>query len=169
MKGQITLCYRKLIDASATKAWDKYVFEDTYMEFFMQAQYYNQQKQFQTFQEILAHNPQAEKLHALVSTAAVGYIQQLQGIMPDIPNAFGKLGLSFEKFSFEIVHSHVSNKQAHKVAIYFYSKPLVWLDTLQDRLLLSYQPADEAGMYATELIALQPYLSITSFQPVTLC
>lgn len=40
----ITLYYRKIIDATATKPRDKLVFEDSYTEFKMQAQLYNQEK-----------------------------------------------------------------------------------------------------------------------------
>ena len=42
----ITLCYRKVIDASAAKPWEKLVFEDSYTEFKMQAQLYNQEKKY---------------------------------------------------------------------------------------------------------------------------
>jgi hypothetical protein len=51
-KGLIRFCYLKIIDASSTSHWDKYVFEDTYKEFFMQAQQFDQQKKYTTFQEI---------------------------------------------------------------------------------------------------------------------
>ena len=36
-KKIIRLCYRKVIDATSSKPWDKYVFENTYAEFLMQA------------------------------------------------------------------------------------------------------------------------------------
>ena len=72
-KKIIRLCYRKVIDASSSKKWDKYVFESTYTEFLMQAQLYNQEKKYSSFSELIQNVPAAEKLHFLVSGAVVGY------------------------------------------------------------------------------------------------
>ena len=162
-KGIIQFCYRKIIDANSTKLWDKYVFDDTHQEFFMQAQYYNQAGILKTYREIIEQNPQAEKLQFLVSTAAVGYIQQLNGIVPEIVNAFGKLCLPFENFKFEIIQSHITDKQQHKIAIYFYSKPLLWIDTLDNQLLIS-SATEDLGELETDLIPLQPMLNIISLK-----
>ena len=165
-KGIIRLSYRKIIDADSQKLWDKYVFEDTYMEFFMQAQFYNQENKYATFQELLDNVPNADRLHNLTSSAAVGYIRQLNQIIPDIANRSGKLCLPFSQFKFEIVHSHVQDKNAHRVAIQFFSDPLTWLGTIQDTMLIAYGDQREAlaqGMEVeTDTIALQPYLSISS-------
>lgn len=170
-KGIIQVSYRKLIDATAKKAWDVLVFEDTYLEFFMQAQFYNQENKYTTFQELLDHVPNADRLPYQTSKAAVGYIQQLGKIMPDIANVSGKLCLPFTQFRFDIIHSHVSNKEAHRIAITFFSDPLTWIDTLGDRLLIAYGDQREAlqsGVaVATDMISLQPYLSISSFQTDT--
>ncbi|GAB4043600.1 hypothetical protein [Spirosoma jeollabukense] len=168
-KGLIRLCYRKIIDAASQKAWDKFVFEDTYMEFFMQAQFYNQENQYATFQELVEHVPHADKLHYLTSTAAIGYIRQLNQLIPDIANVSGKLCLPFTQFKFDIIQSHVQNKEAHKIAIAFYSDPLTWIDTLNNQLFIAYGDQREAlrdgKEIDTDMIALQPYLSISSFQP----
>ncbi len=56
-KGIIQICYRKIIDATSTSIWDKYVFEDTYKEFYMQVQQFDQQQKYTTFQEILKNTP----------------------------------------------------------------------------------------------------------------
>jgi hypothetical protein len=167
-KGLIRLSYRKIIDASSQKIWDKYVFDDTYMEFFMQAQFYNQQNKYTTFQELLDNVPNADKLHYLTSTAAIGYIRQLNKIIPDIANNAGKLCLPFTQFTFEIIQSHVQNKEAHRVAISFYSEPLTWIDTIGNLLVIAYGDQCEGLQTGqevqTDMIALQPYLSISSFQ-----
>lgn len=168
-KGIIRLSYRKIIDASSQKVWDKYVFEDTYQEFYMQSQFYNQENKYSTFQELLENVPNADRLHYLTSTAAIGYIRQLNQIIPDIANHAGKLCLPFTQFKFEIVHSHVREKEAHKVAIYFYSDPLTWLDTVDKSLLIAYGNQREllqAGKEVeTDMIVMQPYLTISFFQP----
>ncbi|UFH56952.1 hypothetical protein [Spirosoma sp. KNUC1025] len=167
-KGLIRLCYRKIIDASSTKLWDQYVFEDTYKEFYMQSQFYNQEHKYQTLQELIANVPNADRLHYLTSTAAIGYIRQLNQIIPDIANIAGKLCLPFTQFKFEIVHSHVEQKEVHKVAILFYSDWLTWIDTVDDRLLIAYgdqQPALQTGQeIETDMVAQQPFLSISSLQ-----
>src|SRR5438477_12598667 len=81
-KRIITICYRKGIDAGSQKTWDKYVFESSYKEFLMQAQFFNQEKNT-TFAELLIHKNGADKLHFLVSASIVGYVEQLKGNIPD--------------------------------------------------------------------------------------
>ena len=165
-KGIIQLCYRKIIDASSEKAWDKYVFEDTWMEFFMQAQTYTQKGKYNTFQEISDNVPAAKGMTYVVSTAAINYIRQLKDIVPDVANVYGKLCLPFKHFKFEIIHSDVRDKASHKVAIYFYTEPITWIDTLDGKLLLAYGDQREAlksgQEVETEMISLQPYLNISS-------
>lgn len=90
MKGLIRLSFAKLIDASSQKPWDKTVFEETYQEFFMQAQLYNPQNQYQTFQELPDNVPNADQLHYLTSRVALGYLKQLNQLIPDVVN-MGKL------------------------------------------------------------------------------
>lgn len=165
-KGLIQLCYRKIIDADTQKTWDKYVFEDTWMEFFMQAQTYNQEGQYSTFQEITENVPAASNLNYLVSTAAINYIRQLKDIVPDIANVYGKLCLPFNRFRFEIIHADLKDKDGYKIAVYFYSEPVTWIDTLDGKLLIAYGDQREnlqSGVEVeTEMIALQPYLNISS-------
>ena len=62
-KGIIRFCYRKVIDASSGKQWDKNVFESSYKEFRMQSQFYNQEKKYNTFSELIGNVPSSEKLH----------------------------------------------------------------------------------------------------------
>ncbi len=159
----IRLCYRKLIDASSQKPWDKYVFESTYAEFLMQAQFYNPEKKYHTFSELLIHVPAAEKLHFLVSAAVTGYLSQLNGIIPDILNNLGKHFLHFKNYRFEIINSDINNKASHQVAVNFYSEPLIWHDTIGNYLLVSAagEEKKEEGVL-TDLVQLQPFLSIYS-------
>lgn len=162
----IRLCYRKIIDAESRKAWDKAVFDDTHMEFYMQAQRMDPDGKYPTFQELSEHIPRADQLHYLTSTAAMGYIQQLGDVIPDIANAYGKLCLPFKNFRFEIIQSHIENKSHHRVAIWFYSEPLIWLETVGERLLVSYQTTDDVSNgkeLETDMILLIPFLSISHF------
>jgi hypothetical protein len=167
-KGIIRLCYRKIIDASSQKMWDKYVFESSYAEFLMQSQLYNQEKKHNSFAELLIAVPDAEKLHFLVSAAIGGYMQQLNGIVPDILDNLGKHFLQFNNYRFEIINSDIKNKTAHQVAITFFSEPLVWHDSIDKYLLISTLGAEknEDGVL-THLVQLQPFLSIYSIKNET--
>ncbi|WP_115375620.1 hypothetical protein [Adhaeribacter pallidiroseus] len=162
----ITLCYRKIIQSTAVKPWEKLVFEDSYAEFKMQAQLYNPEKKYRSFAELMQHAPGAEQLHFLVSAAIIGYVQQLNQIVPDILNTLGKHFLQFDHFQFEIINSDIQDKSKHQVAINFYSEPLVWHDTVHQYLLVSDKRAI-GQITLTHLLALQPYLTIYSLQTET--
>ena len=168
-KGLIRFCFRKVIDASSRQPWDKVVFDETYQEFFMQAQSYNPENKYQTFAELLANVPNADQLHYLTSRVALGYLRQLNQTIPEVVNAFGNLCLPFTQFKFELLASHVQQKEAHKIAIFFYSDPLTWLDTVGNQLLVAYgdqrATLQEGNEVSTDLIMLQPNLSIWSYQP----
>lgn len=164
-KRIIQLCYRKIIDSTATRPWEQLVFNDSYTEFLMQAQFYNQEKKYNTFGELISNVAGADKLHFLVSSAVIGYLRQLNDVVPDIQNSLGKTFLSFKNFRFEIINSDTRNKAAHQVAINFYTEPLIWHDTVDNRLLVSV-PTAEGGKdeFLTEMFQLQPMLSIYSLK-----
>ena len=162
----ITVSYRKVIDASVTRPWDKLVFNDTYAEFRLQAQYFNQQRQYRTFGELLQHVPGAEKLHFLVSAAVRGYVQQLGGLVPDVLNNQGRHFLPFTTFQFELINSDLLDQSRHQVAINFYSEPLFWHDTIAPYLLVSEKATlpEPTGEILTHLFELEPFVSIHSLR-----
>ena len=160
----IRLCYRKVIDINSTKPWDKLVFEDTYKEFLMQSQLYNQEKKYFSFSDIITHVPAAEKLHFLVSAAVIGYLQQLHGKVPDLLNNLGRLFLPFKNFRFEIINSNIKDKTKHQVGLNFFTDHLVWHDTINNQLLLSIPGNTENGELLTELFTLPPFVSIYSIK-----
>ena len=170
MKGLIQLSYRKVIDATAQQTWDRLVFDDTWQEFYMQAQSFEPTSQYQYFWELLANVPNADRLHYLTSRAAMGYLQQLNDRIPDITNAQQQASLPFTQFKFEILAAQLAQKETFRIAISFYSDVLTWIDTIGDRLLIAYgdqQAAIRQGQaITTDLIPLQPELSIWSYQPV---
>ena len=159
------MLYRKIIDADAKQLWEKYVFNDSYAEFLLQAQAYNQEKKYTSFADMLAQSPNAEKLHFLVSASIVGYLRQLNGVVPDIVSSTGKLFLPFKSYRFEIVSSDIRDKSKHQVAVNFMSEQLVWHDTIGDKLLVSVAGEKQAGAeLLTETFAMQPFLGIYSLQ-----
>ncbi|MFT4095404.1 MAG: hypothetical protein QM640_17385 [Niabella sp.] len=166
----IQLAYRKIIDSRSASLWEQYVFDDTYQEFLMQVQFYNTEKKHATFSRLLAEVPAAEKLHFLVSSAVSGYVDQLGNKIPDVKNTLGKTFLPFHSYRFEIIDSHIANKNDHRVAICFYSDPLRWVDTIGEHLLVSLQTetsyTNGNSFIQTELIRLQPFISICSIQTI---
>lgn len=161
----ITLCYRKLLDATAAAArpWSQLVWDDTYAELRLQAQTFNPERRYRSFAQLLHHVPDAGQLHFLVSAAARGYLQQLGGRVPDVLDNLGRQFLRFTQFQFEIVDSDLLDPSRHLVAISFYSEPLVWHDTVGPYLLVS-EPAgaEAAGAGPVQLVQfqLQPYLAL---------
>lgn len=162
----ITLCYRKIIDATNSSPWDKFVHEDSFTEFKMQSQLYNQEKQYNTFAEMNLHVPGADKLHFLVGGSIAGYLQQFNGVIPDILDDLGRRFLTFENFKFELINSDINNIDKHKIAINFFSKPLLWHDTIEKHLLVSQFKESIEHEILTNLFQLQPFLSIHSIKSI---
>jgi hypothetical protein len=163
----ITLCYRKVIDFKSNGSWDKLVFDDSFFEFRLQAQFYNQEKKYSTYAELLQNIPASSKLPFLVSAAITGYVQQLNERIPDILNSRGKQFLVFKAYQFEIINSNINNKAEHQVAVNFYSEPLIWHDTIGDQMLVS--PADnKEDEIKPDLFQLRPFLAIYSMNKTAL-
>ncbi|MCK7556062.1 hypothetical protein MKQ70_13950 [Chitinophaga sedimenti] len=164
----ITLSYRKIIDAQSDKPWEKMVFEDSFTEFRMQAQSFDPLKQHRTFAELVQQVHGAAALHFLVSASVTGYLRQLGGRVPDVTDNLGKLFLRFENFRFEIIQSDRATIQQHRVAINFYSRPLYWLDTIHDYLLLSDPESAPTGDDSVPAILyrLSPFVSIHAIKKV---
>lgn len=171
MKRIIKFCYTKVIDASSALPWDRQVFDDTYREYFMQAQQFDQEKKYDTFQEILANRSKANDMHYLVSTSAVGHIRKLDGLFPEVINTLGKRCIPFKNFQFEIIQSSRSKRSLHKVGIFLYSEPLIWLDTLPAGQLVVGNGTDlEKFKFGEEIpvdtITLTPNVGIASLKVI---
>jgi hypothetical protein len=160
-KSTIKLCYRKIIDSSSTKPWDKFVLEDSYAEFRLQVQNFTQVKQYPSLAELVHEVPEAKKINQMVGPAITGYIQQLNEVVPDILNNLGRRFIKFKTYQFEIINSHFDHKEKHQVAISFFSEPMIWYGTIDNYLLLS-SAGQETEEVLTHLLQLQPYLSIYS-------
>jgi len=166
-KRSIRLSYRKIIDAQCRKTWEQQVFEDSYTEFLLQAQYYNQGKKYSTFGELLTYVPGAERLHFLVNPSVMPHLLPLNGKMPDMLNATGQHFLPFKNFRFEIINSNIRQKAQHQVAINFLSEPLTWYDTIGSQLLVAINDTpDEEGRVPTEMFSMQPFLCIHDIKPL---
>ena len=144
----------------------KNVWDDTYLELFMQAQIYNAEKKYTLYSELLKSVKEAEKLPYLVSSALVGYLKQLNGIIPDITNVSGKTCLPFRNYKFDIIESGLADSAHHKIAVDFISDPIIWHDTIDNKLLISVNDNCDIndGAMLTDMIAMQPFLSIFSLK-----
>ncbi|MCC8410283.1 hypothetical protein LJ707_15180 [Mucilaginibacter sp. UR6-1] len=159
----IRLCYRKIIDVSATKAWDRQLFDDSYAEYRIQVQNFALAHQYPLYSELLHHNPDVIRINHMVSGAVIGYLQLLDSMMPDVLNALGRRFLKFNEFKFEVINSHLDNKDKHRISVTFYSEPMYWLDTIGQNLLLAGTDQQSNAMF-TDLLPLTPYISIYLLQ-----
>lgn len=160
----IVLCYRKIIDARSTGVWEKAVWNDSYLEFKMQAQLYNQQRQHNLLTELLANVAGAEQLHFLVSASVIPHLRQLNEQIPDITDTLGISFLKFDHYRFELVQSDLRNISSHTIALWFFGKPITWHDSIGEHLLVSDTEPAIDGLFKTTLVALQPGVSIYSMQ-----
>jgi len=167
MNRQIRICYRKIITIQSKGAWDQLVFEETYSEFLMKAQYFNTGNKYTTYAQLKKEVPNADKLDFLVSIAITGYMQQLHNRIPDVTNMLGLPFLPFSDYRFELLGSSITEKEKHRIAISFYSDWMQWLDTIGDKLLLSYTGTEQEQL--TELFPLVPFVSIYSIKNEPAC
>ncbi|MDE1190862.1 MAG: hypothetical protein PW786_10955 [Arachidicoccus sp.] len=160
--NQIRFRYRKIITHHNTGNWDRMAWEDSFNEFKMQFQRFNTQKKHHTYGTLLAENPQAAQLHFLVGGSVLGYLQQLNGIIPDIVNNLGLRFMPAADCQFEIINSDVRDINKHEVAFNFYSEPFLWHATIGSSLLVSLinKEKETIGNYDTHLFSIRPYVSI---------
>lgn len=166
LPAQISFCYKKTIEAGCTLPWEKEVFALTYQEFKMQAQYYAATFRFYTFKELLEQNKAADKLHFLVSAAAISHLKQLNNIIPDICNNIGEQFLTFNQYRFVINNSDINQPAIHSVSIYFYSDPIFWLGNAGTFMLLTTAFDNDSVAKSTNLLQIIPNLQINSFKKV---
>lgn len=163
MKGIIQIGNPRSISQASTDAWDKAVWESTHFEYKLQVQNYPEYKQNSLYSELVKLQPKASRLSYMVSAGAINYLKNLGGKMPGVLNNLGQLALFFKHYRFELVESHLTDSSLHTVQLYLLSEPLVWIETVGDKLLVA--PVSETGEYKTELISLGSNLSIDSFKP----
>lgn len=161
---KIRLACRMVIDSTATGAWERYIYEDTYKEYLMQQQLYNNKENpSTTFRELLAENSKAEKLHYLTGIAAHNYIQQLKGQFYKVADVLGNNFFPFEGYRVDIVNTDITTITKHKIGITFYSPMLTYLGVVNNCYLVSANVSQNTG-YETIMFPVQPGLSICYFE-----
>jgi len=137
MKGQVKLCYRKLVTSASKSAWEMGVFEDSFREFLIQSQQFDTEGSLRTFAQFVQSSIDMDKFKYLIGTSIVGYLRGLDGMLPDHYNVLGKACIPFKNYQFEIVKSDLDDKSTHVVAINFYSEWLTWIDNINGQLLFT--------------------------------
>ncbi|MCG2614138.1 hypothetical protein LZZ85_07590 [Terrimonas sp. NA20] len=137
-KALVKLAFRHEIGPAFSGSFEKDVFLDSYNEFRLQAQAYNREGVHTTLEELIASNPKANSLHYKVGFAVGLYISALKNQIPGIKDLIpGSSHPSFESHEFEIIHSNLSDRNAHRVAVTFYTGILTLLETVGDQVLLA--------------------------------
>ncbi len=165
-KALIKLAYKQTIDASTEGSFEKKVFSDSYSEFLMQIQAYNQENKYTTWQALLSEVPKASSLHYKVGFSIGLYVKDLNNQIPMLQDSLGRTNLIFETHLFEIIESDITNRLSHRVAITYYTDTLTLLDSFGEYLLLAW--GDQSQHPGTEpletfLLPVCHNLSIVSY------
>jgi len=164
-KNIVQFCYCQLIDASATNAFEKDIFEDSYNEFQLQSQAYNNSGSIARFDEMVQNNPKANSLHYKVGFAVGLYIQKLKGAIPGLVDECNN-PVFFTRHEFKIIESQTDNRQAHIVAICYFTDAYWLLKNFGEYMVLAPETSDENKPILTFTLKMQPHLSIVCFADV---
>ena len=138
MKAKIKLAFRIVIDQNSTMTWDKYIFEDTYFEYKIQHQVFDDQENpVKNYWELLSKNSHAERIPFLLSSAVANYVSQLNGEIKSLPDVLGNTFFPVESFKLDLISSNVEDPSKHKVGLTFYTPELLLLDIIDSKYLLS--------------------------------
>ena len=161
---KVRLAYRTIIDCKSNTNWDKYIFEDTYKEYLIQSQIFNNKENpVNTFRELLSVNEKAKQLHYLTGLAAEHYVQQLNGVYYRVTDVLGKHFFEFTNFELDIVNTDIHDISKHKVGITFYSPLYLLISNLNNQYLLSAE-IDKTNNFKTLTFNMQPQLSICYYE-----
>jgi hypothetical protein len=164
-KALIKLAYKQIIGAPPAGTFEREVFNDSYSEFLLQMQVYNQEGAFTTFREVVAADPKASSLHYKVGFAIGLYVKSLNYQIPNRQDSLEPIPIPFSTHQFAIINSDTTNKTKHKVSIIYTTDTLLLLDCMGDHLLLSFEsPSKAEEQLETFLVKLVPNLSITSYK-----
>lgn len=162
--AQIRLAFRIVIGHESALLWDKYVFEDTYFEYKIQHQVFDDPKNpVKNYWELLQKNPNAERIPFLLAAAAQKYVEQLKGEIKSLPDALGSSYFGFEEFRVDLISSKTEEVARHKIGLTFYSPLLTLIDIIDGKYLVSTNPDILSGV-ETKMFAFHPQLSISYYK-----
>lgn len=163
MKAKIKLAFRIVIDQNSTMPWDKYVFEDTYFEYKIQHQVFDDKEDsVKNYWELLAKNSHAERIPFLLSSSVVNYISQLNGEIKSLPDVLGNTFFPVESFKLDLISSNTEDSSKHKIGLTFYTPELALIDIIDNKYLLSKNSKPENG-FETFMFSFHPQVSIAYY------
>jgi hypothetical protein len=157
----ISFQYRKVFDKNVVSNWDKAIRDDTFMEYKMKSQFYDEKVEFPMFRDLLIAKPEAVKLHYLVSLSAIGHIQFLRNLFPEVVDTLGSRCIPFQNYTFEILNSDFYNIDKHVVQLDFFSEPLCLIEVIGETFWLA-KPQDNQERIETFMVNKSPNLMINS-------
>lgn len=164
VNAKIRLALRVVIWQSSASVWEKYVFEDTYREYIMQQQRFNdKEKPVNTYRELLSVNENAKQLDFLTGMAIESYVTQLKGNYYNVTDVLGNTFFSFEGYKLDIINTDITDMSRHKVGVTFFSPELTYLGIINNCYLVS-KDADDTEVYNTVMYPVQANLAICSYR-----
>ncbi|RXM37787.1 hypothetical protein BOQ62_20380 [Chryseobacterium sp. CH21] len=166
MMKKIKLAFRIVIDQSSEMIWDRYVFDDTYFEYKIQHQAFDEKENpVKNYWELLQKNPNAQKIPFLLSSAVSNYVSQLGGMIRSIPDVLGNTYFPFENFKLDLISSHLEDPSKHKIGLTFFSPELLLIDIIDNKYLLSKETDLENG-WETFMLPFHPQVAIAYYQEI---
>jgi hypothetical protein len=163
MKAKVKLGFRVVIDQNSTIPWDKYVFEDTYFEYKVQHQVFDDKEDpVKNYWELLLKNQHAERIPFLLSSSVTNYISQLNGVIRSLPDVLGNTFFPIESFQLDLISSNIEDPSKHKLGITFYTPMLLLIDIIDDKYLLSKSTKSDDG-FDTFMFAFHPQVAIAHY------
>lgn len=165
MKAKIKLAFRIVIDRTSEVVWDRYVFEDTYFEYKIQHQVFDDpENPVKNYWELLANNPHAGKIPFLLSSAVSNYVSQLKGEIRSLPDVLGNTFFPVESFTLDLISSNVEDPLKHKIGLTFHTPDLLLIDIIDNKYLLTKNFNGNRG-FETFMFAFHPKVSIAYYEP----
>lgn len=166
MKAKIKLAFRIVIDQNSTMPWDQYVFEDTYFEYKIQHQVFDDKENpVKNYWELLAENSRSERISFLLSSSAANYVSQLNGVIKSLPDVLGDTFFPFENFKLDLISSHIEDPSKHKIGLTFYTPDLFLIDIIDNKYLLSCGATD-GTTFETFMFAFHPQVAVAYYEPL---
>lgn len=166
MKAKIKLAFRIVIDKDSAIAWDKYIFEDTYFEYKIQHQVFDDKENpVKNYWELLAKNPHAERIPFLLSASVANYVSQLNGEIKSLPDVLGNTFFPVESFKLDLIGSNLEDSSKHKIGITFFTPELFLIDIIDNKYLLSKNLSEENG-FETFMFSFHPQVAIAYYDAV---
>jgi hypothetical protein len=168
-KALIKLACRQIIDSNSSTDFEKKIFSDSYAEFQMKIQAYNQENKFLRYSEIVANDGRANSLHYKCSFAVLHHIEALKNKIPGLMDSAGRFSIPFAVPEFKLLESGIADNSLHKVAIIYTTDILTLVDSFGEYLVLATgnQSASVANPgLETFTVKMQDNLSVINYREI---